>query len=166
MKTRTRGFLSVTALSVFILLLSACSKNDDPAPPAGDNTVNYSGSFVKSADNVTTSATGNMTATFNTQTRELSFTFNWQGLGGTAEDIHIHDDGPIIIPIEEFPHETGGSVSGKATLTAQQAADLAAGKLYGQIHTAQYPGGEIKAFLTKAGGGNGGGNGGGGGDPY
>lgn len=166
MKTRTRGFLCVTALSVLLLFISlvSCSKKDDPAPPGG-NTVSYSGTFVKSGDQVTTSATGTMTATFNPDTREISFTMNWQGLGGTAEDIHIHDNGPIIIPIEEFPHETSGTVSGSATLTQEQAADLAAGKLYGQIHTAQYPGGEILAFLTKTGG-SGGDGGGGGGDGY
>ncbi|MGQ2979031.1 MAG: CHRD domain-containing protein, partial [Polaromonas sp.] len=39
-------------------------------------------------------------------------------------------------------------MSGQATLTAAQMADLLAGKWYANIHTARYPGGEIRGQMT------------------
>ncbi|MDP1566904.1 MAG: CHRD domain-containing protein, partial [Polaromonas sp.] len=39
-------------------------------------------------------------------------------------------------------------MSGQATLTAAQMADLLGGKWYANIHTARYPGGEIRGQMT------------------
>jgi hypothetical protein len=143
---------------VFIVLLilagfSSCD-SDDNSEDMDEKPVAYSGSFVKSSDEVITSATGTTTATFNPVTRQLSYTLTWSGLGTKAVSMHFHDDGPVIVPIEGFPEETSGTVSGTATLTAQQAVDLAAGKIYSQIHTEDYPGGEVIATLTKSGSNN------------
>lgn len=141
--------LLAVLLTCFTLL--SCKKKDNNPEPKPSNTVNYSGTFVKSNDQVTTSATGTTTATFNTSSRELSFTISWSTLGSIPVGMHFHDNGPIIIPIEGFAATTAGSYSAKATLTTAQAADLAAGKIYAQIHTANYPGGEVIATLTISG---------------
>lgn len=156
-----------------MLCVMACKKHSDspgdtgnPPPP----TVTYSGNLMKSTDNVVTSATGTVSGSFNPANNELSFTFTWQGLTSKAIEMHIHDAGPIIIPIEGFPMATSGTYSGKATLTAAQVGDLQAGKLYGQIHTENYPAGEVIGTFTTGsnnnGGNNGGGNNGGGNPPY
>jgi len=133
-----------------MLCVLACKKHSD-SPGDTNNpppTVTYSGNLVKSDSNVVTSATGTVSATFHPANNELDYTFTWQGLTGNPIDMHIHDNGPIIIPIEGFPMATGGTFSGKATLTAAQVGDLQAGKLYGQIHTAQYPAGEVRGTLA------------------
>jgi len=153
----------------FIMLLvtigaTSCgksNKNDGPAPTP--TMVDYAGNFVKSTDNVITTATGTTKATYNTTTRELSYVLTWSGLGSEPGGMHFHDAGPIIVPIENFPVTLSGTYSGKATLTVEQANDLAAGKIYAQIHTINYPAGEVIATLTKSGTS---GNGSGGGTGY
>ena len=149
-------WLPLCLISISFSGLTGCKKG---GYGSGDNTsVPYNGTFVKSDSSVTTSATGTLTASFNPGTKELSYTFTWQGLSGKAIEMHIHDAGPIIIPITGFPMETAGTFSGKATITDAQATDLIAGKFYGQIHTENYPAGEILAVLTRdtPGGGGGG----------
>lgn len=153
MKTIIR-LLTINAQSVvftvFILLigLSAC---DDEEETVMDNKVKYSGEFVKSGDAVVTSATGTATATFDPTTMVLSYKLTWSGLTSNAAAMHFHDAGPVIVPITGFEQATSGTYSGTATLTSEQANDLAAGKIYAQIHTVNIPGGEIKATLSKVG---------------
>jgi len=157
MNAQTVGF------TVLVLFLGFSSCDDDDDEMVKDGNVSYSGSFVKSGDAVVTSATGTATGTFNPTTLVLTYTLTWNGLGSNAASMHFHDAGPVIVPITGFSQTTSGTYSGTATLTAAQAADLAAGKIYAQIHTVNIPGGEILATLTKVnttsipGGGGGGG---------
>jgi len=151
MKTIVK-FITMNAQSVGITLLvlligfSSCNKDDDPVM---NGTVSYNGSFVKSGDAVVTSATGTVTGSFNPTTLVLTYTLTWSGLTSNAAAMHFHDAGPVIIPITGFAQATSGTFSGTATLTAAQATDLAAGKIYIQIHTVNIPGGEIIATLLK-----------------
>jgi hypothetical protein len=135
-------------ISLFFLIVgfTSCKKNDTTEM---NSTVSYSGSFVKSGDAVVTSATGTVTATFNPATSVLSYTLTWSNLTSNAASMHFHDAGPVIDPITGFAMATSGTISGTVTLTAAQATDLAAGKIYAQIHTANVPSGEIKATLSK-----------------
>jgi hypothetical protein len=149
------AWLPLLLLSAGLSGLGGCKKGGYGSDSNNNNAVPYSGTFVKSDSAVSTSATGTLTASLDPGTKELSYTFTWQGLSGNAVGMHIHDNGPIIIPISDFPKATSGTYSGKATLTDAQVNDLIAGKLYGQIHTENYPAGEILAVLTRddAGGG-------------
>ncbi len=146
-----KPFIPVLILICCLAAVQSCSDDDDEeSTPAK---VNYSGVFEKSDEMVNTTATGTTTAVYDPATKELSFTLTWTGLGSAAASMHFHNDGPIMAPINDFPQATAGTVSGKVTLTDQQALDLAAGKIYAQIHTATYPGGEVIARLTKTGSG-------------
>lgn len=144
------------SLQVFLVLyltlcVLSCKKNSDTSVSndgPSQTTVTYSGNLVKSNDSVITSATGTVTGVFNPGNNELAYTFTWHRLTGKAMEMHIHDGGSIIIPIQGFPMDTSGTWSGKATLTATQVTDLQAGRLYGQIHTLQYPAGEVLGVLT------------------
>ncbi|HAH23852.1 MAG TPA: hypothetical protein DCL77_08855 [Prolixibacteraceae bacterium] len=146
-------FITINAQTVGITVLvliigfSSCKKDDNTVV---NGSVSYSGSFVKSTDAIVTSATGTATGTFNATTMVLTYTVTWSGLTSNAAAMHFHDAGPVIIPITGFPTATSGTYSGTATFTSTQATDLAAGKVYIQIHTANNPGGEIIATLTKA----------------
>ena len=141
------GFAGVLILFVGF---SSCKKNDTTDMNGTNGTVSYSGSFVKSTDTVVTSATGTTTSTFNPTTMVLTYTITWSDLTSNAVSMHFHDAGLVIIPITGFAAATNGTFSGSATLTSDQATDLAAGKIYSQIHSTNFPGGEIKATLSQS----------------
>jgi len=146
-KTTWIGFLMI----FFFVGLASCGDDSDTDEMV-DMKVNYSADFVAATNEVTTSATGSATATYDPATMELSYSATWSGLGSNAVNMHFHNNGPVMVGIPGFPEATGGTVSGKITLTSQQVSDLAAGQIYMMIHTVDYPGGEINATLLKSGG--------------
>lgn len=134
---------------LFVLIgVASCKKTDTTEM---SSTVSYSGTFVKSADTVVTSASGTVSATFDLTSRVLSYTVTWSGLTSNAANMHFHDAGPVIYPITGFAEASSGTLSGSVTLTAAQASDLASGKIYVQIHTVNIPLGEILANLSQTG---------------
>ena len=137
--------LGVTLLVLFIGF-SSCKKDSKTVITT---MFNYTGSFVKSSSTVVTSAAGTVTATIDTTTRIMTYTVTWSGLTANAAAMHFHDAGPVIYPITGFAAAMGGSYTGTVTFTSAQETDLAAGKIYVQIHTATYPAGEILANLTR-----------------
>jgi hypothetical protein len=96
-------------------------------------------------------ATGEVTATYDTASKKLSWKGAYTGLTGNATAAHFH--GPaeagknagVAVPIKP----SNSPFEGSATLTDAQAADLEAGRWYVNIHTAANPGGEIRGQLTK-----------------
>lgn len=102
------------------------------------------------------SGRGTMTASIDTDTRQLSWRLEWTGLSGPSTAMHFH--GPaesganagVAVPIPSAPAESA-IVGGQATLTEAQLADLMAGRWYVNIHTAANPGGEIRGQVTRAG---------------
>jgi hypothetical protein len=139
-QTQTMGIM----LLFFLIGFSSCKKSDTTEMSSTDS---YSGSFVKSTDAVVTSANGTATAKFDLATSVLTYKLSWSGLTSNAANMHFHDAGLVIYPITGFAAATAGTLSGSVTLTATQATDLAAGKIYVQIHTVNIPAGEIRATL-------------------
>ena len=98
-----------------------------------------------------TDGSGTVNATFNKDTNVLTWRVAYSGASGPVSAGHIH--GPavaganagVLIP---FTGSVASPFEGKATLTAAQVADLMAGRLYVNLHTAKYPGGELRAQLT------------------
>jgi hypothetical protein len=139
-----------------VFVFASCSKsyddnnnnNGNPPPPPPSGGLTFSGSFEKSSSQVSTQATGSVTATLDTTNLRLSYSISWLYLSSKPVNMHFHDDGPIIVPIQGFAATTDGSFSDTATLTAQQVTDLKNGKIYAQIHTENYPAGEVLAHLT------------------
>ena len=95
--------------------------------------------------------TGEVTATYNTDTKMLTWKGTYKDLSGPATAAHFH--GPaepgknagVAIPI--VPNTS--PLAGSAELKPEQAADLMAGKWYVNVHTAANKGGEIRGQLTK-----------------
>lgn len=110
--------------------------------------------------------------TFDNVSLQLTVNVGW-GSGNGFTDLtgnatnggHIHgptasaapgsftENAGIIFPLDASPFTwnpsgTNGSATGTVTLTSGQAADLAAGKFYINIHTAANPGGEIRGYLV------------------
>ena len=84
-------------------------------------------------------------------THTLTYDVTYEGLTGAAVAAHIHGpaaegaNGPPVVP---FP-SAASPIKGTATLTDAQAADLAAGKYYVNVHTAANKGGEIRGTILK-----------------
>jgi CHRD domain len=97
------------------------------------------------------SASGTVTATYDTDSKKLTWKGSYSGLSGPATAAHLHGPAPsgknagVMIPIN--PH--GPSFEGSATLNDAQAKALMDGDLYVNIHTAANKAGEIRGQLAK-----------------
>jgi hypothetical protein len=100
----------------------------------------------------TSQGKGNADITFDTASKQLSWTVNYSGLSGPPTAAHFH--GPaeagknagVAVPI---PNQATSPVTGSHTLTDAQASDLLAGRYYVNVHTAASPGGEIRGQVSK-----------------
>jgi hypothetical protein len=94
--------------------------------------------------------TGTADVSYDTATKLLSWKVRYKKLSGDVTAAHFHgpasateNAGPVI--------DISKSVKkGAATLTDAQAADLAAGKWYLNLHTQKFPAGEIRGQVEKA----------------
>lgn len=155
--------MAFAGLALALFTLVSCSKDNDNKPDKPeDKTVRFEGTAELSSGSVESIATGSVTAQFDPATGKLSYTFTWDGLTGEIGGFHIHKgDGAIIINFKDdgYSTATSGTFSGSSVLTDNAwIQDLKAGKLYGQIHTAKYPAGEIIFPFTIKNSGNNGGN--------
>lgn len=95
---------------------------------------------------------GTAEVTFDSDSQKLDWTIEYSGLTGEATAAHFHgpaakgENAGVAVPIED----TKSGASGTSTLTDAQAADLVAGRLYINIHTAAHPDGEIRGQVEKA----------------
>ena len=94
---------------------------------------------------------GTATVTLDTATKQITYNVTYSGLSGPAAAAHIHcgaaagaNSGVAVA----FPSATS-PITGTATMTDAQIADLEAGKCYVNVHTAANKGGEVRAQLTK-----------------
>ena len=100
----------------------------------------------------TSAGTGTADIDYDAASKKLSWKVTYSGLSGPATAAHFH--GPaeagknagVAVPIANI---ASSPAEGSATLTDAQAADLAAGKYYVNIHTAANPGGEIRGQVSK-----------------
>ena len=137
--------LFILATSIFF----SCDKDDDPVPDPNTTFKATINGASESSPNPST-ATGNATATFNKDTKILTVNVTFSGV--TATNGHIHKGAigvaggvifgftaPITSPINYV----------SPALDAPQEADLFANLYYVNIHSAAYPGGEIRGQLLK-----------------
>lgn len=137
-------------------LAIACAAAFSFAAPAFAETVNLKAAMSATSEVPPTQSQGKgeVTATYDTASKKLSWKGTYAGLSGPPTAAHFH--GPaapgknagVIIPI--FSGAAAKSpFEGSATLTDAQAQELTSGQWYVNIHTAANKAGEIRGQLTK-----------------
>lgn len=137
----------ILAMSAFVLAMSGCDDDDeDNNPDTTTFTANLNG--ASEVPPTGSSATGTATLVFNEDTNKFTITVPYSGV--VATDAHIHkgavgESGPAVFPFDDL---TSPLTLTDVPLTAQQEADLKAGLYYVNIHSADFPAGEIRGQLN------------------
>jgi CHRD domain len=138
--------------SLFRAISAAAAFAAVGAGPALAETMSFKAD-LKSGPGITSQGNGNLTATYDTESRKLSWKGNVTGLTGNPTVAHFHgpaDPGQnagVLVPAAGIKM---GDFEGSATLTNDQAKVLTADKTYFMVHTPANPGGEVRGQVTKA----------------
>lgn len=105
---------------------------------------------------VQTTGTGKFEGIYDPASRYMAFRVDYSGLSANAVAAHFHTGamgvaGPVTINLAPLGFPLGGtfgSFVGEITLTEAQASSLAAGNLYVNVHTGNFPAGEIRAQVN------------------
>ena len=100
-----------------------------------------------------TDGKGTAQVTLDTQSKVLSWKVDYSDLTGPATMAHFH--GPaapgtaakVTVPLTG---DMASPIKGSATITDGQIGDLRGGLWYLNVHTAKYPGGEIRGQVLQA----------------
>ena len=140
-----RAALAATAA---VVLVAGCVMS-----PGASKEVNFTTQLRPANETppAASNATGQVNAVLTKDTNVLRWQLTYSGLSGPATAGHFH--GPAMAGANAgvalpFTGAVTSPMSGQATLTAAQVADLLDGKWYANIHTAQFPGGEIRGQMT------------------
>ena len=140
----------LSAVSLLALTVSLTSCNDHRAFPADAKiplVATLSGAAEKPSS-VSSAATGSFVGVIDRATRVLSYTVTYSGLTPVAGHLHrinaANGTGPVEIPFAAL----GSPIIGTTTLTTMSRVDsLINGFYYANLHTAAYPGGEIRGNI-------------------
>ena len=100
---------------------------------------------------VTSDASGMVEASLDSDSQVLTWKITYSGLSGAATAAHFHgpamagQNAGVVVPI---PGSLASPMTGSATLTPSQAAELTAGKWYVNLHTAAHPNGEVRGQVS------------------
>ena len=172
MQTRFKiGALALAASVAATGAIAACGSDSKdstvtPPPPPPPTTISYIAQL--SGTNEVPAVAGNAagTATFTLTGRTLSYVVTVSGLSGNAVASHIHvgaagANGNIVFPFSAAAVQAGQVASGTVDLnqpvsngSASISGDslltlLNAGKLYTNVHTPNWPAGEIRGQITR-----------------
>lgn len=95
--------------------------------------------------------TGTLEGTYDTDSNVLTYTITYDGLTGPVTAAHFHGpadataNAPPVVPIPD--DKLASPIEGEATLTDEQEADLQNHLWYFNLHTEQYPDGELRGQL-------------------
>ena len=140
--------LSFLLLAVSLFTLGACDDDDDDMPsPITNFTATLNGASENPANNST--ATGSATGTFNSDTKQLNLTITYTGLTPTVGHIHMGAVGANGDPVFPFVSVASSPITFSEVLDATEEGNLMAGMYYVNLHSAAFPGGEIRGQLIK-----------------
>lgn len=160
--------IKLTALPFLLAALfigsTGCMKNADKRISREFVNTGIVLSGAQETPSVPSSAVGTMDVFYTRETRILSYNLKWSGLTGNVAAMHIHGLGPTgfiagivqtfstssIVRCPTINNTTCGSFSGTLFVdgVVVKENDLLNGFYYLNIHTAAYPGGEIRGQIT------------------
>jgi hypothetical protein len=97
--------------------------------------------------------TGTVEATYDSDTNVLNYTVTYSGLTGDVTAAHFHgpaapgENAPPTVPVDVA---LMSPISGTAMLTDAQESELLGGQWYFNLHTAQYPDGELRGQVLQS----------------
>lgn len=146
----SRPASSPAALSLAAIALSALVSGASVAAEGLAYTAAMTGASEVPANDA--KGTGKVSATYDPASRTLTWNGSYDGLTGPATAAHFHgpaaagENAGVLIPVAA----AASPFEGSAKIDDAKAADLAAGKLYLNIHTAANPKGEIRGQVMRA----------------
>lgn len=138
--------------TAFILFaITSCKKSSNTTPP--NTTITFVATLNGASETPANASAGTGTATlvFNDNTKIFNITVTYSGLTGPAIAGHIHK-GAVGVPggVEfGFNSLTSPITYTSIALDASEESDLKENLYYVNIHTAAFPGGEIRGQLIK-----------------
>ncbi|WP_187262974.1 CHRD domain-containing protein [Pontibacter beigongshangensis] len=142
--------LFLPLLCLLVIPFSGCDDDDDDM----NNLVTFQNITLTGAKEVpanSSQATGTFDGVYDRSTKKIAYTITFSGIDAT--NMHFHkggptEPGPVAIGIGSAPYTS--PVTGQTpALTQEQEADLLAGMWFINIHSAQFPAGEIRGQLTR-----------------
>ena len=149
-----RRYVLATALAAGAFALGGCAMMNSSSPSMAKPMMapgDMSATLTAAAEVPPKASSGTGTAKINLSGNTLTWTVTYSGMTGPVTAGHFH--GPalpganagVVVP---FAGSLASPITGSATLTDAQVADLKAGKWYINLHTAANPGGEIRGQVN------------------
>lgn len=152
--TRRKTFLPLLLTAALFVTAVSCDKDDDDKPVSNKYNVTGTASGAQEVPAVTSNGTATISSVYDADANTLGYTITWSGLTDVVNNMHFHGpadatvSAPVAIPITGWAAAKTGTISGTATLTETQEAELLSGKWYYNIHTPFKGSGEIRGNLT------------------
>ena len=111
-------------------------------------------SGAQSVPAVDTSGAGSADLTYDPATREVTWNITYSGMSSPVTMAHFHgpakqgQNGPVVIWLSTQGSPPTNPITGKATLTPEQAKQFDSGEWYVNVHTESHPAGEIRGQVT------------------
>jgi len=141
---------SAAALLALSLAFTGCKNDNDATPTPMDNTVRLVATLngQQEVPATTSMATGTFMGMVNPTTRVMTYEVRYSGFTPTAGHIHAGapgQNGPVVIGFSSI----ASPITGQVTLTQSRLDSMRAGNFYVNLHSAAFPGGEIRGNISQ-----------------